>query len=263
MPITKVRSEADLMELFAESCFDYVPTLSNSLARAAAYYEYARESAELIEAVDELRQAGAFDPEGRKRPIKSELNHKLAWERDVYRMDALLMLVRCGEFPAKPFRDAVQNTDRPEHRFTLRVNGPGHLPWRELLWLRDHMTERGLGEIEFFELGHDACSTLHAISIPWTFTNDELIGFFRELIPRLRPPASPEPKKAGRRGRTSGSGAVDMLNQLGAFRITRAGVDSYAFVRKRTPYVSDKGWRKAVSAAKERIDNMTKRPFFG
>jgi hypothetical protein len=263
MPVTKIQSEADLMELLAESCFGYVHTLSNTLARAAVYYEYARESAELIDAVNELRDAGTFNPGGRKRPINRELQHKLAWEKDVFRVDALLMLVRCKEFPTEPFRNAVQKAEHPEQAFSLSLRGPAAIPWEPLLSIRSDWVKQGLREIDCFELEIRGSRTLHAIDIPWAFTNDELMAFFQKLIPKIRPSRFPEPKKAGRRGRTSGSGAIDMLNQLGAFRITRAGVDDLAFVRKRTPYVSDKGWKKAVSAARERIDNLTKRPFFG
>ncbi len=267
MPITKIQSEADFDELLRDTNFQYVPLLSDSLKRAAAYYEYARESAELIDAVVELREAGAFKPGLKKRPVKPELMRKLTWEGKMFPMEGLLVLAESDDFPRKPFREAVQNSEILKRGgISLGISRPVDLPWKALISLRNDLTRHGFSEMDFYENHNRGPSTLHAISIPWHYTNEELAAFFCELIPKLRPSDRPEPKKAGRRGRTSGSGAVDMLNQLGAFRLNRAGWKfdpAWKPTRKLTPYVSVKGWKKAVHAAEERINNMTKRPFFG
>ena len=263
MPITQIRCAADVRELEADTDFGYVPELPDSLKRLAAYYEYARESAELIDAVIELREAGTFNPGHKIRDVKPELTHKFTWKREIYSVAALCTLTKCDEFPEKPFRDALQNNWEALWRvdFSLGVSRPVDLPWDVFIKMRDHFSKTGLTEKQYLEAGRERGSTMHAISIPWSYTNDELAEFFRELIPRIRPREFPEPKKAGRRGRSSGSGAVDMLNQLAAFRLNRAGVD-FNCGRKLTPCASGKGWTKAARAAEERISNMAKRPFF-
>ena len=262
MPITQNRSEADAKDLEADTNFSYVPALPDTLKRVAAFYEYARESPELIEAVVELRESGTFKPGGKKRDVKPELLHKVLREAEMFPIMALLILAESGDFPRKPFRDALQNSEILKcGNLTLGISPPVELPWKTLIMLRQNWTRWGLSESEFYEDNSRGSRTLHAISIDWGYTNEELAAFIRELIPRIRPSGSPEPKKAGRRGRRTGSGAVDMLNQLGAFRLNRAGVD-FAGSGRRTLYVSSKGWAKAVRSAQERINNMTKRPFF-
>jgi hypothetical protein len=267
MPIAKIQSEADFYELLRDTDFKYVPLLAESLRRVAAYYEYARESAELIEVVTALRKSRIFETGGENCAINPELMRRIAAGREMYPIEALYILTECDDFPRKPFYDALQNGEvlkRPGK--TLGVSGPVELPWKVVLSLRNHLTRQGFSETQFFDLHSRGVSTLHAISIPWNYTDQELADFFRKLIPRLRPPGSLEPKKAGRRGRSCASGAVDMLNQLGAFRLNRAGWKfdrACKITRKITPYISENGWKKAVRAAEERINNMTKRAFFG
>ena len=141
------------------------------------------------------------------------------------------------------------------------IDSPSPIPWKAILELLRQRKEQGVSETEFFENWKKRGKTLNAISIPWNYRNDELTEFFRELIPRLRPPEFPEPKKAGRKGRSSGLGSIDMLNQLAAFRLHRARFN-FDQASRFTPYLSSKGWDKAVRAAEERINNMTTRPFF-
>ncbi len=263
MPTTQNPSEADTKELEADTNFSYVPALSDSLKRVAAFYEYARESAELIDAVVELREAGTFKPGCKKRDVKPELLRMLLREAEMFPKIALVILAESDDFPRKPFRDALQNSEILKGgNFTLGISPPVELPWKTLILLRQNWTRWGLNESEFYEDLSRGSKTLHAILIDWNYTNEELAAFIRELIPRIRPSGAPEPKKAGRRGRRSGTGAVDMLNQLAAFRLNRAGID-FADSGKRTLYVSRMGWAKAVRSAQERINNMTKRPFFG
>ena len=138
---------------------------------------------------------------------------------------------------------------------------PQQYPGRRSLSCFANARSKGSAKRNSSRTGREG-KTLNAISIPWNYRNDELTEFFRELIPRLRPPEFPEPKKAGRKGRSSGLGAIDMLNQLAAVRLHRAGFN-FDQASRFTPYSSRKGWDKAVRAAEERINNMTTRPFFG
>jgi hypothetical protein len=70
-------------------------------------------------------------------------------------------------------------------------------------------------------------TALWVISINWKdYRNDELRDQFRKMLPSLRPPDFPEPKPAGRGGRSAGARALDMLRQLpgvAASRQPRAG----------------------------------------
>ena len=120
------------------------------------------------------------------------------------------------------------------------------------------MTESA--EIAFWN-GHHNNAQRYAVSIDWCKTDAEIIADLSELIPKLRPPWRVEPKMAGRTGRKLGTGAVDMLNQLGAFRSQRAGL-SFSEARHVTIYTTERGWRKAAITADERIRSMMIRPLF-
>ena len=188
MPITKIENDADLVELLRDTDFRYLPSLSDALKRIAAYYEYARESADLIDAVNELRESGTFKPGNQKRAVKPELMHKLIWEREMFPTDGLCILAECDDFPEKPFRDALQNAEILKWPgISLGISRPVDLPWKTVISLRNDLMRDGYSEMEYYENRNRGGSTLHAISIPWNYTNDELAEFFRWLIPKLRP----------------------------------------------------------------------------
>ena len=248
-------------KLEADTDFEYVKSLPEEKQRLAAFYEYARESDELKDAVRGLREAGVFKAGYTQSDIKPELMSKLISGENHFPIEGLYVLSQCDDFPEKTFHEAELNADILKQTIVLLGSPrPAALPWKAIIAMRNYFTRDGRREIEFYE-NRIKGSTLHAIAIPWYYTNEELADFFREMIPTLRPSDIPEPKKAGRTGRCSG-GAVDMLNQLAAFRWNRAGV-GFDDAANLTIYTSKKGWQKAVRAAEERISNMTKRSLFG
>ena len=249
--------------LKADTDFGYVSELSEVIRRIAAYYEYARESEELKEIISAVRKAGMFRP-GFTGDIAPELLQRLSALSSVLPIDQLLVFQDCDGFPEKPFRDVRQNLDILKHYDSFGVNHVGTIPWRALILLRRTFTSAGLTELEYWTswTSERQGRTLHAISIPWKYTNAELTQSFNRLIGKIRPAQFPEPKRAGRKGRSSGSGAIDMLHQLVAFRFNRAGL-SLDQARQFTIYLSKRGWVKAIRAAEERITHMTLRPFFG
>jgi hypothetical protein len=255
--------------LKADTDFDYVRTLRDPEKRVAAYYEYARHSPEIVEMVKQIKRAGGlqlklkgsvpvFNP-----AIPAEIAQLLIDQCDIYPAAEISILDQTEEFPHIPFRDARKGLKCLEHVDAFGQERPLKVPWNVVELLRSTVMRGGDGrsEFDYWCCGFRA-KTLNAISIPWQYTDEEIAAFFRVLIPKLRPREYPEPKKAGRRGRSSGSRAIDLLNQLAACRFQRAGFE-FTEIGKNTPYTSSKGWNKAVTAAEDRIRNMTQRPFFG
>ena len=108
--------------------------------------------------------------------------------------------------------------------------------------------------------------TLYAVAIPPSRTTRELGQMFELEMQALIPPDAPSPTAhPGRRGRCQSGSPLAMLNQLAAFRLERKG---FTFSKAREqlvedcPYVSQKGWKKGVSAARARIENMVSASFF-
>jgi len=263
--VTAPKKKAVLLPkiLRADTDFLYLRELPSVISRIAAFYEYARESAELKEIISATRKAGMFRA-GFTADIPPELLQRLSALSSLLPIDQLLVLHDCNGFPEKAFRDVRQNLEILKHYDSFGVNHVGTIPWRVLILLRRTYTSAGLTELEYWTswTSERQGRTLHAISIPWKYTNAELTQSFNRLIGKIRPAQFPEPKRAGRKGRSSGSGAIDMLHQLAAFRLNRAGF-SFDRAGQFTPYVSKRGWAKAIIAAEERIKHMTRCPFFG
>jgi hypothetical protein len=245
--------------LRANTDFSYVEKLTDSMKRTAVFYEYWRESPEHRHVVMKLREAGAFKGGWNGGGVDREFMRKLAREAKIFNSDVIMILARCDGFPEKPFRDSGIR----EHDKAWRVGMDSVVawPWESLIALRDNFTRQGLTEMKFYE-NQPSGSTLHPISIPWSYTNEELVAMFQDLIPRLRPPDLPEPSKAGRGGRSLGAGVSVRLKQLAAFRLHRAGLD-YDGANGKASYDSESAWKRAIRAAKNRIENMMKRPLFG
>lgn len=265
MPRKKSRSVTIPPALNGDIDFGYVRKLSASECRLAAYYEYARESDEIKAAVKELREKGAFIA-GPKTPVSRELQDKLFYHSDCFPIEVLFVLTRSTDFPERSFAIAIANVENAK---TLAhwdpyyaMRRPICMPWKTLLSLRNDHVNAGGDELEFFEKSSVRHSSVHALKISWEYTDRELATLFLSVLPQLRPRESPEPTKAGRKGRSAGRRVTDMFNQLAAWRLNEAGLD-FDEAQCRTPYTTRKGWLKAVKTADERIRNMTKRPFFG
>jgi hypothetical protein len=256
--ITAKKATVTLPEnLRADIDFGYLVDTSTVIRRIAVFYEYARESEELKQIVAASRHAGIFRPGNQSGDIP-ELQQRLGRLHSVLPIDQLLVLHDSDGFPEKPFRDARDDLEILKHYDSFGVDSVGRIPWRPLLLLRPFFMNGGFSELQFwtYEFGG---KTLNAISIPWKYTNAELTESFGRLISKIRPSTHPAPSRAGRKGRYSG--AADMLNQLVAFRLHRAGI-SFDDARPFTLYMSSRGWVKAIIAAEERIKYMTMRPFF-
>ena len=268
MTDAKKKSIRSPKKLRADTDFGYLSDLSPKQRRAAAFYEYARESVELREIVSAMQQAKIFESKGWDastaglRPTPAEL---LA----ILPLHHLLILYDCRGFPEKPFRDARHDLD-PKYFNSFGVEPVGAIPWQALVSLRSGAAASlGLSELEYWTKFWGSCDvrgrTLNAISISWNYTNAELTKSFAPLLRRIRPPEFPEPRQAGRKGRRSSSGATDILNQLIAFRLRRAGL-SFDQARVWAPnlmvYTSERGWNKAAAAAEDRIRHMLVPPLF-
>jgi hypothetical protein len=224
----------------------------------AAFYEYARES-ELKKFVPAMRQAAIF--ESRERDARTAgLRQILIELLTILPLHHFRILYDCRGFPEKPFRDARHDLD-PKCFNSFGVEPVGATSWPALVSLRSIASE-WLSELEywtkFWGSGDVRGSTLNAISISWKYTNSELTKSFAALLCRIRPQEFPEPRQAGRKGRRSSSSATDILNQLIAFRLRRAGL-SFDQARSYAPslvYTSERGWNKAAAAAEDRIRHM-------
>jgi hypothetical protein len=144
----------------------------------------------------------------------------------------------------------LQNTHFGVHRVS-------YVPWGVIFELR-----RAYGDdAMLWTLIND--SSLIALVIDWRYTNDELKDDFERLLSELRPKQLPEPRQAGRSGRSKALGAVDKLNQLTAYRMHQEGLNLGDLSAEICIYTSKKGWQKAIAEAEERIAKMTERRFFG
>ena len=256
---TKLRSEID---------FTYIEALPDSKKRAAAYYEYAREAPELHAIARAIQTAGkplVWAPDG----IIPEFNPRIPPEMvkqftercDVFPIHSLVLLFEAGaNFPDLPFRDARHHMPIMQYEEWPDFSGdPIEVPWGALPVYQRQLVEGGGTNLDRWIRGFETLK-LHLISIHWDQTDDELTEKFRKLIPRLRPKSMPEPRRAGRGGRASGSGIKDILNQLAAYRLKKQGL-SYESASRHTTYQSFNGWKKAIATAENRIANITKRPF--
>jgi len=253
-------------KLKADTDFRYLSDLSPKQRRVAAFYEYARESVELREIVSAMQQARIFESKdwdastAGLRPTLAELLRILP-------LHHLLILYDCRRFPEKPFRDARRDL-APKYFNSFGVESVGAIPWQALVSLRSAASQ-WFSELEYWTKFLGSCDargrTLNAISISWNYTNPELTKSFAALLPRIRPQEFPEPRKAGRKGRRPSSGTTDILNQLIAFRLRRAGLSfdqARGYAPGLTVYTSERGWNKAAAAAENRIKHILLPPLF-
>ena len=237
--------------------FEYIKGLGEQEQRAATFYEYGRHCVPLKEFVEELRQAGAFTKD-RVEPLSLELSSKLNAKLHVWKNYQLYGLGVSDDFPDKPFKDnkTARGLFDSESNY-YGIEKVGRFPWPALL--EAHVKNRNMEQALADLRACSGTSTVHAIFIPWKYTNGELAKMFYDLLPDLRPDDFPEPKKAGRRGRSEKLGIWAMLKQLAAFRLDAAAFDYSAIG---SPYGSKKGFNEAVKIATERINRMMEQPFF-
>jgi hypothetical protein len=245
-------------KLMNDISFGYVQALGEQEQRAIAFYEYARHCKPIKDWVSKLRQTRAFDG-GQLDPASLR---ELASNSHILRLEQLLGLAKSDAFPDKPYKDSKAGRDlfRSAKNFygTDRV---ACIPWTGFDALRANLKRGRTREQELDVLEKwNGIATVHAISVPWKYSNAELAKKFLELLPQMRPSRFPEPKKAGRKGRADKLGSLDMLRQLVAYRLNRA---NFPYLSSRSPYLSENGEKKAVKLAAQRIDMMMKRPFFG
>jgi hypothetical protein len=239
--------------------FKWVKKVPPHVVAMAAWYEYARESKPLIERVNVLRKAKMFASEGGAdvATIKEHCTQHLA----IIPLRQVQLLVCCKDFPAKPIIRANFNTIAA---FMLDdelfgTDGPVALPWTTYFGLK------GLDMAEAYAKWHLRLGrSIHPISIPWQYTNPELIEMFGPIIKRLRPREFPEPTRAGRKGRIKSRGGLELLQQLVAYRLTsrRMAFDDRQW-RSFHVYGTKRGFEKAARAAADRISRITEVSFFG
>ena len=252
-------------EIRAEADFGYVNELPQHLHQLVCFYEYWRESEEHRSLINFCRTFKVFTPEWKQQGINGSEFKKIADMSDIFPISMVLRITtRCAGFPAKPFNNCGYE-DQTGYTSAPR-RGVSESAWRLILALREIFENGGSsglngGFLEFLE-APSLDKHLWPISIDWGYTNDELASSFRQLIERIRPKQFPEPKKAGREGRSTGAGITDKLNHLGAFRLDRAGF-SFDEASRLTIYSSERGWLNAIRMAKTRIANLATHTLFG
>jgi len=238
--------------------FEYVGELDEQEKRAATFYEYARHCNPLKEFVSELRQAGAFCKD-KAETSNLELLGRLNSKSRIWHNYQLYGLAVSNDFPKKPFKDnkAARGIFASKSIY-YGIEVMSRIPWPAVIggWVKNRNTEDALIDLRNWS----GTSTLHAIAIPWRYSNEQLGKMFLELLRTLRPENLPEPNNVGRKGSYENLGVLDMLNQLAAYRLQQAGrnFDSDGHI-----YTTEKGWDKAIGIAKDRIEGMADHPFFG
>jgi len=224
----------------------------------AAWYEYARESKPLVERVNALRKAKMFTSveDADVAVIKQHCTRHLL----IIPLLQLRLLVCCEDFPTRPFHRAKWNT-QTKHIVSSKffgTDGPVALPWTAYFGLK------GIDMSDQYAKWHLRIGrSIHPISIPWNYTDAELIEMFRPIIKRLRPKEFPEPTRAGRKGRIKSRGGLELLQQLVAYRLGKHGItfDDPQW-KSFHVYGTKRGFEKAARAAADRIDSILKIPFF-
>jgi hypothetical protein len=230
--------------------------------RAAVFYEYARHSDEMIGFILNLREFEIFSkdpypertyptPAIRERITKTLLQlHSIGITPDF-----LLFLTEEKRFPERPF-EISPSFQRLFGKNPSLLGGIkfSRLPWKVAVKMCE----------EYNSLGRDAGSEMenqgiYVIGIPWKNRNEEIAAAFLEFLKQIRPADKPEPPNAGRKGRGGSFGTTDMLKQLFAYRLHKAGLDHLASEKR---YSTAEGWSGAVESAKMRIDEMMRKPFF-
>jgi hypothetical protein len=249
--------------LRANTDFSYVEQLPHATRRTAAIYEYWRHSDEHKEVIAAFRKAGVFKEEWDGKGLDPKLRQKCLRQPQIFDLEFIDLFCQDDAFPEKPFRDSGLKDLRQSWRTGIDVLDPfDSESWNALKGFRKVLARRGQSEMDVYG-NQPPGTTVWVISINWrSYRDAELTDQFGKMIRGgLRPPEFPEPKKAGRGGRSAGSRALDMLRQLAAFRLLNAGFD-FDSTSKLTHYRSPKGWKNAVLKAEKRLGNMTKQPIF-
>lgn len=164
-------------------------------------------------------------------------------------------LVSLKDFPDEPFCRAIEHLDLQICEY---INGgaisrrPKQI--REIpdgVWYRSGGSSDGPNQ-----LSHSG-NSVHILSIPWHETSDdELTAQFKGWLGRHRPKGFPSTKKKGRNSGPS-DGANHKLDQLGAYRLHRAGYSREEAKRAGFPnYTSEREWNRTIDEAEERIKRI-------
>jgi hypothetical protein len=241
--------------------FDYVKKQNPSWQRAIAYYEYARESATLREKVESVREQLR-----RGRLSRSQRDVLVIRETETWMpMEIAFLLVPMRSFPSKAFALSDVPSDLVEG---IASSGIGleriaFVPWDVFFEMQKllNIVERRK-QVELSNVWNSANQTIHALLIPWNSTDRSLAKEFRDLLKEHRPASTPEPRKRGRKGASLSVSPIEMLHQLAAYRFEKMGY-SYAKAHHLTVYTSQRGWRDAITSARQRISTLATEPLFG
>ncbi len=246
-------------EIRAESDFGYVKELPQHLHQLVCFYEYWRESEEHRSLINFCRTFKVFTPEWDGQGLASSEFRKITDLGDIFPIPILQRIASCPGFPMKPFKDSGYK-DLTGYTSAPRL-GVAESSWGLILSMREKFEKESQDCLEVLEAPSQD-QDLRPIVINWTYTNDELASSFRQLVEKWRPKQFPEPRKAGRSGRSTGAGTLDKLKHLAAFRLDRAGF-SFDDASPLKLYLSEKGWSKGIHMAKTRIAKIATRTLFG
>jgi hypothetical protein len=242
----------------------YFKELEIQEQRAATFYEYARHSSTMTVLIAACRKEAVFSG-GHANPDLLNQILKMTTS-DACPLGELLMLAESEGFPSQPFNV----TAKYEKLFGSATTSFGvppiaSIPWQTVDMVRAEWRKTRQNEHEL--LSRQGWLTY---GFPWSqCTNQEVVAIFGQFVQNLRPRNIPEPSRAGRKGRSRTLGTGDMINQLSAYRLDYAGFNFSNGARLvahsdgARVYRSEEGWRKAICAAKRRIDGMMNQPFFG
>ena len=230
------------------------------MKRAALLYEYSRQNEALKTWIDELRKIDAFQggfeslPEGDRNVIAQRIFR----ETDYIKPAELYFLTACFGFPNLPFETALPKID-PD---LCRCLDGGAIT-DPLVNLAEIPEQAWNAFVPVFNASQPAVEgeqKAHLFIIPWKgSTNDDLAAQFKVWLEKNRPSQFPERKKMGRNSGRS-AGANHKLNQLGAYRLHKAG---FTREQARTAgfalYSVDRDWNKAISEAETRISRLYQR----
>ncbi|RYD85458.1 MAG: hypothetical protein EOP84_02415 [Verrucomicrobiaceae bacterium] len=219
--------------------------------QAAVFYEYARENEAIRTAVEQLRASGVLidpDPYSRaQREMPEGLRQSVGHIR--------LALLAFMPFPRSPFLEVIDS----EEAQALAQGSPS----RHLAPLTLEQFRRIHGDADYTlngaELEQLAGRSRRVLTIPWGYTDKDLLRMFAALLKEIRPSAFPEPK-TGRNGSFLRVPARDRLRQLAALRLHSQG-----FTCSRTPTgwedfrYTQKGWKTALRDARKEIEAVATR----
>jgi hypothetical protein len=228
-----ISGRPDIRPNWKDYDFSYLEHKPKEIQRLATWYEYARESDDIIDAVH-------------YKDVDEDWYKYYDRIQEVYFHGELEFLESFdSNFPKLSFQEILRRD----------------LKWRPLVTEKVKLTQLPsrllVNDEEFVDFVRTHGS--HVVFVPWELPKGEIVRQFAEALETAWPWYDPASKR-GRRGVRQTVGGADLLHQLAVYRYQQSGgtfVGRPPYLRALYGSSSIKGWNKAFAAAEARIADLT------